>query len=207
MLAVAITSLFISFLPRSMAGRGSEAAEAQGERMKKKYVVAVAVAILAVSLFTAGSASASCYTYTRPPSAYTLSGAVSSTTVSCSTDPAWAFGTGTSSYAITSFTLGPNDPIANPNNWQIGSWVNFISPGGTPSDNFEIDVNVGHPNGTVSYYTDLYWSGAYGTIPCRGPIVKTFTANTGDTITAYVRATNSGTATIQITVPDIFNCP
>ena len=74
-------------------------------------------------------------------------------------------------------------------------------------DNFEIDIDVQHPDYSVSRYTMTYWSGAYGSIdPCsHGGFDTGFSAKTGDTVTITVRASNTGSATIQVSVPRIFN--
>ena len=103
------------------------------------------------------------YNYTQARSCYTGSGTVTNTTISCPGDDAWSFGSG-NSYRQMSFTLTSNEPIENPAKWDIGSWVNFSSPGGTSSDNFEIDIDVQHPDYSVSRYTLTYWSGAYGSM-------------------------------------------
>jgi hypothetical protein len=145
------------------------------------------------------------YNYIQAQSCYTRSGNVTNTSVSCFYEPSWSFGSG-NSYVQYSFTLGPNDPIVNANHWEIGSWIDFSSMVQTPQDNFEIDIDVTHPNWTVSRYTLLYWNGAYGSISsCSGQRYRTFAANTGDTVMITIRATNSGSGNIVVSVPRLFN--
>jgi hypothetical protein len=90
--------------------------------------------------------------------------------------------------------------------WAIESWIDFTSPNGTAGDNFEIDIDVQHPDYSVSRYTLLYWNGADGSISAcgHGPFSTYFYANTGDTVTITVRATNSGNATIVVSTPRLF---
>lgn len=146
------------------------------------------------------------YNYTQARSCYSGSGNVTNTTINCPGDDAWSFGSG-NSYRQMSFTLTSGLPIENPAKWDIGSWVNFSSPGGTSSDNFEIDIDVQHPDYSVSRYTLTYWSGAYGSINAcsHGAFDRFFSANTGDIVTITVRASNSGNATIEVSVPRLFN--
>jgi hypothetical protein len=174
-----------------------------------------------VVLFSAGAAFATCptppsgrqgsypyylYNYTQGQTCYSTSGNVSSGASLCGTsDPGWQFGSGTST-ASASYTLGQSDPILDPNDWEIDAWIDLTSPGGTSADRVEVDVDVTHPNNTVSYYTLYFWSGASGNLSsCNGGHYKIFSANTGDTITITVAATNSGNATIKVSVPELFN--
>jgi hypothetical protein len=146
------------------------------------------------------------YVYTQARSCYTGSGSVTNVTSSCPGDDAWSFGSG-NSYRQVTFTLTSSEPIVNANKWDIGTWIDFSSPGGTPMDNFEVDIDVQHPDYSVSRYTLLYWSGAYGSLSAcgYGPHNRLFSANTGDTVTITVRASNSGTANIVVSVPRLFN--
>jgi hypothetical protein len=143
--------------------------------------------------------------YTQDQPCYTGTGSVTNTSIYCFYEPAWSFGSG-NSYRQTSFTVGQNDIVENPNKWEIDTWIDFSSPGGTPSDNFEVDIDVQHPDWTVSRYTLLYWSGAYGSIDsCNGAKSRLFSANHGDVITITIRATNSGSANIVVSRPRLFN--
>jgi hypothetical protein len=183
--------------------------------MKKSYLV-----VLLISLFSIGSAFATCPTpyvgpyilgptvyvdYTQDQGCYSTSGSVTATSISCFTEPSWSFGSGTSSVS-TSFTLGSGDPVIDPTKWSAASFIDFSSPGSSVNDRFEIDVDVQHPNLTFSSYTVLFWSGLLGSISsCSNPATGYFTADTGDTIYVTVTAINSGSATIVISDPRIFN--
>jgi hypothetical protein len=183
--------------------------------MKVKF--AVAALVVAVSLAT-GSAFASCPTpysgpyysgpytwadYTQDFGCY--SPGLTQTSISCFSEPSWSFGSGTTSVS-TSFTIGSTDWVGNPNHWDISSWADFSSPGGTANDRFEIDIDVVHPNNSVSYYTLVYWSGLQGSVSsCSGAFDGSFSATNGDTVIVSVTATNSGSATIVVSRPRIFS--
>lgn len=158
------------------------------------------IAMVSILLLVAHNAFAICDTWTQSRSSYTGSGSVSNTTV-CG-DDGWSFGSG-NSYRQVSFNV---TSVQNPSNWFIGSYVYFSSPGGTPSDNFEIDIDVTHPNYTVSRYTLMYWSGAYGDLTDCGIHYRYFSADVGDSVLITIRATNSGSATINVSAPRIYNC-
>lgn len=157
-------------------------------------------AIVSILLLFAHNALAICDTWTQPRSSYSGSGNVTNTT-SCG-DDGWSFGSG-NSYRQVSFSV---TSVQNASNWFIGSYVNFSSPGGTPQDNFEIDIDVTHPDYSVSRYTLMYWSGAYGNLTDCGIHYRYFTANVGDSVLVTIRATNSGGATILVSAPRIYNC-
>ena len=159
------------------------------------------LAIVSILLLVAQNALAICDTWTQPRSSYTGSGNVTNTTISCG-DDAWSFGSG-NSYRQASFSV---TSVQNPANWFIGSYVYFTSPGGTPQDNFEIDIDVTHPDYSVSRYTLMYWSGAYGSLTDCGIHSRYFTANVGDSVLVTIRASNSGSATIIVSTPRIYNC-
>lgn len=170
-----------------------------------------ALAVLSFGL--AGSAFATCPTpaffcgYTQDRACYTTSGNVTNSGIGCNPGQAsWTFGSG-NSYAQASFTIGPNDCIINPDHFYIGSFIEFSSPGGTPQDNFEINIDVTHPNNTVSRYTLLYWSGAYGSLTDCGMHDRYFTATNGDTVLVTIRSTNSGNATLVVSVPQLGSNP
>jgi hypothetical protein len=165
--------------------------------MKKLLVVTLA-ALLAANAF------AICDTWTQSRSGYSGSGNVTNVSgVSCYSTDAWSFGSG-NSYRQKTFSV---TSVESSSGWWIGSYIDFSSSGGTPQDNFEIDIDVTHPDYSVSRYTLLYWSGAYGSLSsCDGIHYRYFTANVGDTITVTVRATNSGSANIVVTTPFIYNC-
>jgi len=91
-----------------------------------------------------------------------------------------------------------------PDKWNLGSWVEFNSPSQTILDSLNVSVDVEHPNSTISHYDAIYWNGTYGNLSVCSPINWTdFSAHTGDTITVVVEASNSGNATINISVPKI----
>lgn len=142
------------------------------------------------------------YVYDVGQSCYTVSGSASKVSLICG-NPGFVFGSG-SGQAQTSFTLTSSHPILNPARWNIGTNIIASSPGGTSADRVEIDINVQHPNGTTSYYTNYYWSGVNGSLSCH-LTNSYFTANTGDTIYIIIAASNSGGATIQVEVPTLTN--
>ena len=142
--------------------------------------------------------------YTQDQSCYYAPN-VAQTSISCFSEPSWSFGSGTHT-ASASFTIGTNDWVGNHNHWEASSWIDFASTGGTSADRFEIDVDVQHPNNSVSYYTVLFWSGLNGSISsCSGAYSNYFTADVGDTVTVTVSATNSGSANIVVSRPRIFS--
>jgi len=166
------------------------------------------LSLFVVVLLVSGTAFATCPTppffcnYSQDQSCYTGSGNVSNATADCFGFPSFSFGSGTG-YRQASFTIGANDCILNPNRFDVTAYIDFDSPGGTSLDNFEIDADVTHPNNTVSRYTILYWSGAYGSLSTCDYHATTgyFPATHGDTVTVYIRGTNSGNAKIKISVP------
>lgn len=185
-----------------------------------KSRIALAFLVTALSL-SATSAFATCPTpyygpysvgpstfadYTQDQSCYYTSGAISTGgSMGCSADPNYVIGSG-GGYVLTSFTIGSGDWVGNPNHWEIDSWIDASSPGGTSADHFEIDINVTHPNNTVSYYTLIFWNGLMGSISdCNGGYGTYFTADHGDTITVIVGGANSGSANIVVTRPRIFS--
>jgi hypothetical protein len=183
---------------------------------KQSFFAFLAIALL----FTTGSAFATCPTpyagpyylgpytyadYTQDQSCYYSSGNMSSTSISCFSEPSWSIGSG-GGYVSTSFTIGSSDWVGNPNNWSISSWIDASSPGGTAADHFEIDIDVVHPNNSVSYYTMLFWNGLMGSLSsCSGAHYTTFSANVGDTIIVTVGGANSGSANIVVSRPRIFS--
>lgn len=160
------------------------------------------VAAISILLLVAQNAFAICDTWTQARSSYSGSGNVTNTTVSCYVEDSWSFGSG-NSYRQVSFNV---TSVQNPAGWFIGSYIDFSSPGGTPQDNFEIDIDVTHPNNSVSRYTLLYWSGAYGSLSSCPNHSRYFTADVGDSVLVTIRATNSGNATIVVSTPRIYNC-
>jgi hypothetical protein len=176
-------------------------------------------AVLIMLCLWAGSAFATCPTapigpttigpntwtnYTQDQACYSTSNA-SSSSISCFTEPSWSFGTGTGSASV-SFTIGQNDWVGNTSHWTAGSWVDFSSSGGTSSDRFEIDVDVTHPNTTVSHYTVIFHSGLNGSISsCSGQLWNYFTANTGDTVTVTIATNKTSGGNIVVSVPQIFS--
>ncbi|MBV9494892.1 MAG: hypothetical protein JOZ54_11650 [Acidobacteria bacterium] len=143
--------------------------------------------------------------YTQDQSCYTTSN-TSAGSIACSGDPSWSFGTGTGSASV-SFTIGAGDWVGATNHWSAGSWVDFTSLGGTSGDRFEIDVDVEHPNHTISRYTVIFHGGPNGNInSCSaGPIWAYFDADHGDTVTVSIGVTKTSTGTIVITRPRIFS--
>jgi hypothetical protein len=184
-----------------------------------KHRLAFAVLVVSLSL-AAGNVFATCptpytgptfsgpyswATYSQDQACYSTSGNVSSSSISCFTEPSWSFGSGTSSVSA-SFTVGANDWVGNPAHWEADSWIDFSSSGGTSADRIEFDVDVTHPNSTISRYTVIYWSGVNGSLSsCSGAYWNYFTADVGDTITITIAATNSGSANIVASVPRIFS--
>jgi hypothetical protein len=184
-----------------------------------KHRLSLAVLVVVSLSLAAGNAFATCptpytgptfagpntwATYSQDQACYSTSGNVSSSSISCFTEPSWSFGSGTSSVSA-SFTVGANDWVGNPAHWEADSWIDFSSSGGTSADRIEFDVDVTHPNSTVSHYTVIYWSGVNGSLSsCNGAYWNYFTADVGDTITVTIAATNSGSANIVATVPRIF---
>lgn len=175
-------------------------------RLFRSHTFRALGAVLLVSL-TSANAWASCpdvfgpyqssqgpyYQYDILPSCYTLSGGVTRATFICA-DPGFNFGSGTGQ-ATMNFTVTSSDPIEDPTRWFIATRLKLSSPGGTSSDRFELDVNVTHPNNTVSYYTNYYWSGVNAPLNCY-TTGSNFTANVGDNIQIVFTGVNSGTATI-----------
>lgn len=173
--------------------------------MRKLFVTAI-IALLAHNTFatcTPPTSNQFGISYTQDQSCYTGMGLVSSSSIYCFTEPSWDFGWG-NPYRTVSFTIGPNDPVWNPNKFTVGAWIDFYSPSGSMSDSIQIEVDVTHPNNTTTNYTPVYWNGTYGSLSsCSGQQWGYFTANTGDTVTVTVLATNSGNASITVSVPGI----
>jgi hypothetical protein len=185
--------------------------------MRKLMFGAVVLAV--VTLFGAGNALASCPTpysgpytsgpfswadYTQDQSCYSTSGNISTSSINCFTNPSWSFGSGSSS-VTTSFTVGAGDWVGNTAHWTAGARVDFSSTGGTSADRVEVDVDVTHPNYTVSHYTVIFWGGPQGSHSSCSNDWNYFTADHGDTITITIAASNSGSANIVVSVPSIFS--
>jgi hypothetical protein len=182
--------------------------------MKRLSLFAFLVAVLAISNGVAlacptapsslqGTYPNQWYDYTQAAACYTTSGNVGSGSDDCMSGTVWQFNSGTST-VTTSFTLTSSDPILDSTKWYITDTLKLTSPGGTSGDRIEVDMDVTHPNLSVSHYTLYFWSGASGNLAC-GSHSAYFTANTGDTITIIIAATNSGTATIRANVPTLLN--
>lgn len=141
--------------------------------------------------------------YTQDELCYSTNN-VSPASTNCGSLSAWSFGTGTGS-ASASFLIGPTDWVGNTSNWEIDTYVDFSSPGGTVSDRFEIDVDVEHSNHTVSHYTVLFHSGLLGSLSSCTLQSINFTADHGDTVTVSISTNKTSSGNIVISVPKIFS--
>jgi len=178
----------------------------------KKLIVVFAL----LSLSIAGSALATCPTtpidhdhefvpwfeWTQDAACYSLTGYISSATISCPNRPGWSFGGPGLSYAVTSFTANSNY-MYNPNNWFADAFFYLDSPDATASDWVELLAVVTH-NGTDTAYVLFYWNGSMGSLNgCVNQHNQIFSAAAGDTVAIKIYASNSGNATIQASYPVI----
>jgi hypothetical protein len=144
--------------------------------------------------------------YEQDPACYTVTTGVSSTTVGCFYGGGWSFNDNWPMNVHTEFTLQTGDPIQNPNNWDIGSFIEFNSPSHSAYDWIGISVYVYHPNNTVSSYSIFYWDGTMGSLSGCAQQYGTVTAHTGDTIKIQINSSNgTAGATIKASVPQVTN--
>jgi hypothetical protein len=176
----------------------------------KKLLVVTIMALLANNVFavcpTPPTSNQFGAYYTQDQSCYTGTGTVTNSSISCFTQPSWIFGSGNASRRA-SVTIGPNDPVYNPNKFALGFWADLVSPSASRYDWLEVDVQVTHPNLTVNSYLIYYWNGTYGSVSSctlEPPTNVFFTANTGDKITVVVGWGNSGNgANLNVSVPSV----
>jgi hypothetical protein len=173
----------------------------------------LALSLVAVLLFAA-NAFADCPTppsyslygsinWTQLPACYSTDN-ITSLTPTCN-DPRWQFGNGWSSIATTSFTIGANDPVADPARWSGESFIEFNSPSASWYDQIELDAYVHHPNGATNSYVLFNWNGTMGNLSGCTQLYGYFSADHGDTITIQLKGTNLSGATITATVPRVFS--
>jgi len=148
------------------------------------------------------------YDYSVPASCYVPYGSgsenIGTTTLPCGYG-AWQFGYGNYASERWTFSVTSNAHIANPDHWNVSTYVQLISPDHSWWDYFELKVTVTHPNNTQSIYTLFSWNGTQGDLSgcnLRGGL---FTANVGDTVMVEVRSSQYGNATIDAVVPTIDN--
>ena len=178
----------------------------------KKLIVVFAL----LSLSVAGSALATCptapvlhdhewiswYEYSQDAACYSLTGYISSATVSCPSRAGWSFGGPGLSYAITSFTADGNN-MFNPNKWFADAFFYLDSPNTSAYDWVELLAVVTH-NGSDTSYVLFYWDGSMGSLNgCVNQHNTVFSAAAGDTVSIKIYAANSGNATIQASYPVI----
>jgi hypothetical protein len=145
------------------------------------------------------------YVYSQDQSCYSTTDGISADTVSCYTGSGWKFDGAYLMNAHMSITLGSTDPIIDANNWTASSFIEFNTSNGSAYDWIELAAYVQHPNNTVSMYSLFFWDGTMGNLNGCAEKYGLFSANTGDTITIQINASDPHGATIRASVPRLIN--
>jgi hypothetical protein len=176
----------------------------------KKLLVVTIIALLANNVFavcpTPPTGNQWGVNYSQDQSCwYGNSGTATPSSITCFYQPSWIFSSQGGSRRVD-YTIQPNDPIYNPHKFSVGFWADLSSPSASHYDWLEIDVVVTHPNLTTNAYLIYYWNGTYGSVSSctlEPPTNVFFSANTGDKITVVVGWGNTGTGTLNVSVPSI----
>lgn len=170
--------------------------------------------ILALALSFAANAFATCPTppsgsgpytnnFSQDQGCFSTTGSVSSVSVTCYTGSGWSFGGTGQSYVIASFTADGNY-IINANNWTGSSFIYLDSPNSSAYDSIELVAVVTH-NGFDSRHSLFFWDGTMGGLNGCAEQYGIFSAVAGDTVSIRVYVSNSGSGTIEASVPRVLN--
>jgi len=141
------------------------------------------------------------YTFTFDTSCASTSGSVSTTTLSCYSDPAysWDYGSGSADYSMTvPYGMGGS-------NWSVAVFVDLNDPYTSNMNAIAASVYVWHNGNVSSSQTIFIHQGDQGSLSCQRFDSSAFSVVAGDTIQILMGGQSYNYATsMKISTPTVF---